>query len=135
MDTVQQMVADTTAVLTEQATSNGINVWMIVALAELVIIIGLLLSRKKSDDKRAELKRKILAEGDIDIGNTMNSMFNAEPLYKELIRKCHPDRFAPDEEKMTVASELSMRITKNKHDRKILEALRQEAINKLNINI
>lgn len=135
MDTVQQMVADTTAVLTEQATQNGINVWMIVALAELVIIIGLLISRKKSDDKRAELKRKILAEGDIDIGNTMNSMFNAEPLYKELIRKCHPDRFAPDEAKMAAASELSMRITKNKHDRKALEALRQEAINKLNINI
>lgn len=135
MDTVQQMIADTTAVLTEQATQNGINVWMIVALAELVIIIGLLISRKKSDDKRAELKRKILAEGDIDIENTMNSMFNAEPLYKELIRKCHPDRFAPDEAKMAAASELSMRITKNKHDRKALEALRQEAINKLNINI
>lgn len=133
MDTIQQIVADTTAAATEQATQNGINVWLIVALAELVIIIGLLLSRKKSDDKRAELKRKILAEGDIDIGNTMNSMFNAEPLYKELIRKCHPDRFAPDEEKMAIASELSMRITKDKHDRKILEVLRQEAINKLNI--
>lgn len=135
MDTVQQIITDTTAIVAEQGASNGINVWMIVALAELVIIIGLLLSRNKNNDKRAELKRKILAEGDLDIGNTMNSMFNAEPLYKELIRKCHPDRFAPDEEKMAIASEMSMRITKNKHDRKSLEALRQEAANKLNINI
>lgn len=135
MDTVQQIVADTTAIVAEQGATSGINVWMIVALAELVIIIGLLLSHNKNSDKRAELKRKILAEGDMDIGNTMNSMFNAEPLYRELIRKCHPDRFAPDEEKMAAASELSMRITKNKHDIKILEALRQEAVDKLNINI
>lgn len=135
MDTVQQIVADTTAIVAEQGATSDINVWMIVALAELVIIIGLLLSRNKSNDKRTELKRKILAEGDIDIGNTMNSMFNAEPLYKELIRKCHPDRFAPDEEKVAIASELSMLITKNKHDIKILEALRQEAVDKLNINI
>lgn len=135
MDTLQQIVADTTAIAAEQGASSGINVWMVVVFVELFIIIGLLISRHKSEDKRAELKRKVLAEGDLDMGNTMNSMFNAEPLYKELIRKCHPDRFAPDERKMTIASELSMRITKNKHDRKILEALRQEAVNKLNINI
>ena len=99
MDTVQQIITDTTAVVAEQGSSSGINVWMIVALAELVIIIALLLSRNKSDGKRAELKSKVMAEGDIDMGNTMNSMFNAEPLYRELIRKCHPDRFSTDEEK------------------------------------
>lgn len=135
MDTVQQIITDTTAVVAEQGSSSGINVWVIVALAEFVIIIALLLSRNKSDSKRAELKSKVMAEGDIDMGNTMNSMFNAEPLYRELIRKCHPDRFSTDEEKMAIASELSMRITKNKQNRKNLEALRQEAINKLNINI
>ena len=135
MDTVQQFLSDTIDVVAEQVSTSGINVWMIVALAELIIIIALFLSRNKINDKQTELKRKVMAEGDIDIGNTMNSMFNAEPLYKELIRKCHPDRFAPDEEKMAIASELSMRITKNKQNRKNLEALRQEAINKLNINL
>jgi hypothetical protein len=49
--------------------------------------------------------------------------------------KCHPDRFAPDETKMAIANELSSQITKNKHDIKRLEALREEARNKLNINI
>ena len=76
-----------------------------------------------------------MAEGNVDFQNTVNSMFNAEPLYKELIVKCHPDRFAPDEAKMAIANELSMQITKNKQNIKCLEALRQEAINKLNINI
>lgn len=135
MDTLQQKLADTSAIVAEQTTQSGINVWMIIAIIELVIIIVLLLSYAKRNNNRTELKRKVMAEGDIDLGNTMNSMFNAEPLYKELIKKCHPDRFAPDEEKMEIANELSTRITKNKHDKKCLEALCQEAISKLNINI
>lgn len=135
MDTLQQTLADTSAIVAEQATQNGTNVWMIIAIIELVVILFLLLSHTKRNNNRTELKRKVMAEGEIDLGNTMNSMFNAEPLYKELIKKCHPDRFAPDKERMAIANELSTRITKNKQDRKCLEALRQEAISKLNINI
>lgn len=135
MDTLKQTLADTSAIAAGQTTQNGTNVWMIIAIIELVIIIVLLLSNIKRNNNRTELKRKVMAEGDIDLGNTMNSMFNAEPLYKELIKKCHPDRFAPNEDKMAIANELSTRITKNKQDRKRLEALRQEAISKLNINI
>lgn len=135
MDTLQQTLADTSAIVAEQATQNGTNVWMIIAIIELFVILVLLMSHTKRNNNRTELKRKVMAEGDIDLGNTMNSMFNAEPLYKELIKKCHPDRFAPDEEKMAIANELSTRITKNKQDRKCLGALRLEAISKLNINI
>jgi len=135
MDTLQQTVSDTTAMVAEQAIQSGINLWMIIALAEFVIIVALLIVRNSSDDKKSELKRKVMAEGNVDFQNTVNSMFNAEPLYKELIVKCHPDRFAPDEAKMAIANELSMQITKNKQNIKCLEALRQEAINKLNINI
>lgn len=135
MDTLQQTVSDTTAMVAEQAIQSGINLWMIIALAEFVIIVALLIVRNSRDDKKSELKRKVMAEGNVDFQNTVNSMFNAEPLYKELIVKCHPDRFAPDEAKMAIANELSMQITKNKQNIKCLEALRQEAINKLNINI
>ena len=135
MDTLQQTIADTTAIAAEQAAQNGINVWLIIALAELVVILALLLGRKQGDNRKSELKRKVMSEGNIDLGNIMNSMYNAEPLYKELIVKCHPDRFAPDEAKMAIATELSMQITKNKQNRKGLEALCQEAKNKLNINI
>lgn len=135
MDTLQQTISDTTAIVSEQAIHSGINVWMIIALAEFAIIVALLIVRNSRDDKKSELKRKVMAEGNVDFQNTVNSMFNAEPLYKELIVKCHPDRFAPDEAKMAIANELSMQITKNKQNIKCLEALRQEAINKLNINI
>ena len=135
MDTLQQTIADTSAMVAEQATQNVINVWLIIALVEFVIIIALLIGRKQGDNNKSELKRKVMAEGNVDFGNTVNSMFNAEPLYKELIVKCHPDRFSPDEAKMAIANELSMQITKNKQNIKRLEALRQEAKNKLNINI
>ena len=135
MDTLQQTISDTTAIVTEQATQNGINVWLTIALAEFVVIIVLLIGSNHGDNRKSDLKRKVLTEGDVDFGNTVNSMFNAEPLYKELIVKCHPDRFAPDEAKMAIANELSMQITKNKQNIKRLETLRQEAKNKLNINI
>ncbi len=135
MDTLQQTIADTTAIAAEQAVQNGINVWMIIALAEFVVIITLLIGRKQGDSNKSELKRNVIAEGDLDLRNTMNSIENAGPLYNQLIRACHPDRFAPNEEKMTIANELSMQITKNKQNVKRLEALRQEARIKLNINI
>ncbi len=131
-DTIQTIIDSATT--TTQTTTDGINTWMIIAIVELAVIIGLLVSRSKRNDKRAEIKRKVMEEGDVDFANIMNSSFNAERLYKELIRKCHPDRFAPDAERMAIANELSTLITKNKHNIKRLEALRNEAQNKLNIN-
>lgn len=134
MDTIQQTVIDS-ASATVQNTSGGINIWMIIAIVELVVIIILLISRNTQSSQKAEFKRKALAEGDVDFANLMNSSFNSEKIYKELIVKCHPDRFAPDEARMAIANELSTQITKNRHDIKRLEALREEAINKLNINL
>ena len=119
---------------TTQST-NEINIWMIVAIVELVIIVALLLSRKPTDSKMSDIKKKVLAEGDIDFSNLVNSSFNAEGIYKELLINCHPDKFAPDANKMAIANELSARVTKNKHDIKRLEELKEEARIKLNINI
>ena len=119
---------------TAQSTT-GTNIWVIVAIVELVIIIVLLLTRKPTDNKRSDIKKQVLAEGDIDFSNLVNSSFNAAGLYKELLIKCHPDRFAPDTEKMTIANELSAMVTKNKHDIKRLEELKEEAKHRLNINI
>ena len=135
MDTLQQKIVDTSAIVAVQTTQDEISVWLIIALVEFVVIVALLIGRYHGDNRMSELKRKVMAEGNVDLDNTMNSMFNAEPLYKELIVKCHPDRFAPDGAKMAIANELSMQITKNKRNIKRLEALRQEAKSKLNINI
>lgn len=115
--------------------TTSINVWMIVAIVELVIIVVLLTLRKPKDNRLSDIKKQVLAEGEIDFANLVNSSFNAEGLYKELLVKCHPDRFAPNSEMMAIANELSSKITKNKHDIKQLKALKEEARNKLNINI
>ena len=131
-DTLQAIVDS----LEQSAQSTtSINVWMIVAIVELVIIVVLLTLRKPKDNRLSDIKKQVLAEGEIDFANLVNSSFNAEGLYKELLVKCHPDRFAPNSEMMAIANELSSKITKNKHDIKQLKALKEEARNKLNINI
>ena len=131
-DTLQAIVDS----LEQSAQSTtSINVWMIVAIVELVIIVVLLTLRKPKDNRLSDIKKQVLAEGEIDFANLVNSSFNAEGLYKELLVKCHPDRFAPNSEMMAIANELSAKITKNKHDIKQLKALKEEARNKLSINI
>ena len=131
-DTLQAIVDS----LEQSAQSTtSINVWMIVAIVELVIIVVLLTLRKPKDNRLSDIKKQVLAEGEIDFVNLVNSSFNAEGLYKELLVKCHPDRFAPNSEMMAIANELSAKITKNKHDIKQLKALKEEARSKLNINI
>ena len=115
--------------------NNSLNWWMMIAIVELVIILVLLFSKGKADDKKRSIKKQVMEEGKIDYGNIIASSFGAETLYKELIKKCHPDRFAPDEERVAIANDISTRIGKNKHDLKKLNELKEEAVNKLNIKL
>jgi len=115
--------------------SNSLNWWMIIAIVELVIIAALLFSKGKVDDRKRSIKRQVREEGDINFGNIIASSFGADALYKELIRKCHPDRFAPDEKKVAIANDISEQLGKYKHDLKKLNELKEEAITKLNISI
>lgn len=132
MNDTLQMAADSLVQASQQG--NSLNWWMIIAVIELVIIVALLISKGKTDEKKRSIKRQVREEGDINFGNVIASSFGAETLYKELIRKCHPDRFAPDEEKVALANDISERLGKYKHDLKRLNELKEEAINKLNIN-
>ena len=130
MEDTLQTVTDSIAGTTQSA--GGVNIWMIVAIVELIVIIILLLKRGSRDSMRS-IKKQVKAEGNIDFANILNSSFNADSLYKKLLIACHPDRFAPDEAKMQAANDLTTRITKNRRDINALNALRQEAINKLNV--
>lgn len=112
------------------------NWWMIIAIIEFVIIVLFLLTRKKTTyDTISNIKAGVKSEGQINFDNLNKSFFHAEELYKKLIIKCHPDRFAPDVEKMKIATEISTRIGKYKNNYERLEAIKEEAQNKLNINI
>ena len=112
------------------------NFWMWIAIAECIVIIILLSVRTaKTNNTRRDVKRKVKNEGEIDFSNTLTSAFHAKELYDELKVKCHPDRFATDEEKRALADNLISRIAENKNNYKRLVELRDEARQKLNINI
>ena len=133
MNDTLQMTADSLMQASQQ--ENSLNWWMIIAIVELVIIVFLLLSKGKTDDKKRSIKRQVREEGDINFGNVIASSFGAKALYDELIRKCHPDRFAPDEEKVAIANDITERLGKYKNDLEKLNELKEEAINRLKINI
>ena len=126
------MATDSLNQLSQQG--NSLNWWMILAIFEFVIIVVLLLPKGKADEKKRSIKRQVREEGDINFGNVIASSFGAKALYDELIRKCHPDKFAPDEEKVAIANDITERLGKYKHDLNKLNELKEEAINKLDIN-
>ena len=111
------------------------NLWMWIALAELGIIAYLILKEKfKSKvSSKQQFKSESLKQ-EIDFNNIINSSFNSEKLYDELKVKCHPDRFPTDKEKNLIAESIFQQITKNKTNIKRLLELKDEAIQKLNIN-
>lgn len=127
------MAADSLMQTSQQ--DNSLNWWMVIAIIELIIIIALLFSKNKADSKKRSIKKQVMEEGKIDYSNIIASSFGAEALYKELIKKCHPDRFAPDKERVAIANDISTRIGKNQHDLKKLNELKEEAVNKLNIKL
>jgi hypothetical protein len=117
-------------------TGESTNWWMWLAIAELGIIAFFLL--RKSLKSKITAKQQFKAESlnqDIDFNNLINSSFNSIKLYDELKVKCHPDRFPMDKEKNSIAENIFQEITKNKTNIKRLLELKEEAIQKLNINV
>ena len=131
MNDTLQTATDSLSLATQAG--DSLNWWMIIAIIEFVIIILIILSKRKSEDKRRIIKKQVKNEGEIDWENTIKSSFGAEGLYKELIRKCHPDRFAPNEEKIAIANDITERLGKYKHDLNKLNEIKEEAKTKLNI--
>lgn len=139
MKTILLIQTDTTKVATLHS-SNSIwtSFWFWVAIIEFVIIIFLLIRQKHkntdlafSDIGKEALKNSKTAN--IDMDNLMNSINIAGELYKELSRKCHPDLFVnmPNQK---IAEEIFQEISKNKRNFEKLSALKQRAINELNLN-
>ena len=116
-------------------TNDNTNWWMWLAIVELGIIAYLILKEKFKSKVTAkqQFKSESLKQ-DIDFNNIINSSFNSIKLYDELKVKCHPDRFPTDREKNIIAENLFQEISKNKTNVKRLLELKEEAIQKLNIN-
>lgn len=123
------------AITKTTATGEQTNWWMWFAIAEFGVIAFLILKEqlKPKDTAKQRFKNESLKQ-DIDFGNIINSSFNSIQLYDELKVKCHPDRFPNDKEKSTIAENIFQEISKNKNNVKRLLELKEEAIQKLNIN-
>lgn len=131
IDTIK--IANQVISKTDNEIISSHNIWMWIAVIELILIIYLILSRKKPESARVQFKREAKT-GDIDFGNIINSSFHVKPLYDELKVKCHPDRFPDDVEKNQIALELYQEISKNKTNYKKLIELKELAKQKLSIN-
>jgi hypothetical protein len=124
-------------VLSKKAeTSELTNWWMWLSIIEFGIIAFLILKEqlKPKDTAKQRFKNESLQQ-DIDFGNIINSSFNSIQLYNELKTKCHPDRFPQDKEKNTIANNIFKEISKNKNNVRRLLEIKDEAIQKLNINL
>lgn len=132
MDT---MVNDTTILLSDNVTINSgeeNSLWMYIAIALCLVIIGILLSRNDRKSKRSELKKKILSENSVDFSNVISSSFQAKALYDELKKKCHPDKYK-DQKLNSEATEIFQLLVKYKYDYNKLQELKDRAIKNLNI--
>lgn len=111
--------------------SASIDYWKWLAIGEFLIIAILILKKKRNN--KLKVKEEHLSR-EVDFDNIINSSFNSIQIYNELKVKCHPDRFVKNEDKKKIANQLFQEITKNKSNAKRLIELKEEAINKLNIN-
>lgn len=135
-DTISACLTDSVAAA-PLASSATVDWWMWAAVAEAVIIVLLLfilLSRSKPDSSKRRFREEAI-DGEIDFDNIIDSSFNAAALYDRLKVRCHPDRFAPDEEKCRAAETLFQEMTKNKTDIKRLLELKDETERTLNIKL
>lgn len=116
--------------------AEDVNIWLIVAIIEFLIIVFLLLGRRLSKPTTApqKIKEQILKE-QIDFGNIVKSGFGAVELYDKLKIAVHPDRFPCDDSKQAIATELMQLTVQNKHNLKTLEEIKVRAQKELNINI
>ena len=114
------------------------SMWFWISLIELLLIIYLIykLKSKKKGIELTDLETKHIKDSKsnkIDMGNLMDSIHNSRNLYKELSKKCHPDRFINDP-KQKIAEEIFQEITKYERNFEKLRSLKLRAENELNIN-
>jgi hypothetical protein len=114
------------------------SLWFWLSIGELLLIIYLIyrLKSKKVVSELTDLEMQNIQNSKnnpIDMNSLMNNIHNARGLYKELSRKCHPDRFIGDP-KHQIAEDIFQEISDNERNYEKLNQLKTRAINELNIN-
>lgn len=79
--------------------------------------------------------KSISREESTDMNNVIHSIFFAESLYNQLKTKCHPDRFVHDKELEAIATDIFQKLSESRRSLKMLQQIKEDAINNLKIKI
>jgi len=126
------------SIIPESFTGNLLDnpIWFWISILQFTIIIRLIILRNKKTDLLTNDELNGLKESknnSIDMSGLMNNINYSRDLYKELSKKCHPDKFL-DKEVKDQADLIFQEISKHKRNYKQLLILKQRAQNELNIN-
>jgi hypothetical protein len=126
------------AEVAKKAPVTTINPWILVSIAEFLIIVILTIllfkkKQKKPDEFYVGESIKGYKDAEVDLGNMFNSMFNASILHDALKKKIHPDRFPNDVEKIAIANELTTQLNENKNNIAKMKEIQTIASEKLGI--
>jgi hypothetical protein len=115
-----------------------LKVILIIAVIQFITIVLLCIYIKKkipklSDEEMANRKKlKEAKQVHIDMNGLLDSINKAKALYKDLSKKCHPDRFTEHDMKEKANSIIQL-ITQNKNNYAVLLELKSKAEQELNI--
>ena len=110
--------------------------WLFLVQCMIILVLTYLLVQKKTNAGLDQLERekvKGYVKTKVDMENVINSINKAEMLYKELSRKCHPDRFEGDARR-GAAEALFQEISASKRNHEALQKLKIQAEKKLFMN-
>ena len=91
-------------------------------------------SRKDAKMERVREQMREARGENVDMDGLMNSIHLSRGLYKELSKRCHPDRF-PDPSRKKTAEELFQLITRHRRDYTHLLELRERARQELGLSL
>lgn len=113
-----------TSITASESTGHYGYIFTFIAFVAFGLIIYLLSKRVISKEDR-DIKRNIL-DGEIDFDNIINSSHTSKSIYDDLKVKCHPDRFAQNDQMSIIAIDLFQKVIANKTNTKELLKLRSE---------
>jgi hypothetical protein len=110
--------------------------WQLIAILEFLVIIWLILRSIIRHRKRTPETDQIIQSKrhKVDMEGLMNDLHLSGDLFKELARKCHPDRFAGTDLEGR-ANELFQLIQQHKTNYRELVALKETAKHELKIQL
>ncbi len=113
-------------------------VWFWICIVQFVMMMILLYvqlkKRPAGNEKDDSVETKKAVKNEINMHALMDNITKSSKLYKQLSRKCHPDRFV-NNPRQQIAEEIFKEITRRKRNYEKLTHLKNRAIRELNINI